>query len=640
MSSARKPVPPDSLTPGRRPPASANNTTAPKPPSKPTTPPVPSETVQANGLARTPSFRKENLPLSARAAAARRAGSRMSTGFASMPALSDGDAEEEDARAGNAQFVAELKVHLQRAELASEQYQKQLEVLQLRLDEALADQTRLEEHNHQQDTAIQVLQANAADFARQRREMEQFHEAEKALLLKERERQAANEGELQSVIRRLNETIRQRDTRSRTDSPTGRKSPHAGSETFAPVPSGFQETSDEEYQQMHQKDRTIENLRLELADAQIRLAEVEHMGDGRLQELEKQLLDARVTNARLLEDNESYQLLLSEKTLKGDFMNDQGPSAANTGSLADELETAQETTEGESEAYRKLEVEVKSLRDGNKALTLYIDRIIGRLLQHEGFEHIIHGENEPPAPPSKIVSTDKALPPAPGPAPAGPSFLQRAKSVVSRPTATPKTRPLSLAQPPTAHENPDTAPSIPLGRGHRRSRSDQLQIQEEHTPITPAPSPAPAATVVGQMYRSSPLRTISGGPTSQGISPALSPNLGPTRTSYFPPGQSLTSRTPSGSGPPIERGSSSNSFVSEQSGDVHSTDASSAAPTAASTSTNIPGAVMKQNQLRPLRLVREQAAIEDEEAAKKANRGSWFGFFKGASIETGAKADS
>jgi len=48
---------------------------------------------------------------------------------------------------------------------------------------------------------------------------------------------------------------------------------------------------------------------------------------------------------------------------------------------------------------------------------------------------------------------------------------------------------------------------------------------------------------------------------------------------------------------------------------------------------------MKQNQLRPLRLVREQAAAEDEEAAKKANRNSWFGFFKGTSLETGGKAE-
>ncbi len=385
----------------------------------------------------------------------------------------------------------------------------------------------------------------------------------------------------------------------------------------------------------------IESLRLELADAQIRLAELEHAGDGRLQELEKSLLEARVNNARLLEDNESYQLLLSEKTLKGDFMNDPSPSNAGAGSLADELESVHENTEGESDAYRKVEAELKTVRDSNKALTLYIDRIIGRLLQHEGFEHIIHEKSEPPEVPAKPASTEKALPPAPSAAP-GPSFLQRAKSVVSRPAATPKSRPMSMAQPPTANENPDTAPSIPLNRGHRRTRSDQAQTNvTPKTEITPAPTAASAASVVGQMYRGSPLRTISGGPTSQGISPALSPNLGPTRNSYFPPGQLLGSRNPSGGTPAVDRGSSSNSFVSEHSTDMHSTDASSATPTTHSGSNAVPGAVMKQNQLRPLRLVREQNDNrEDEEAAKKANnRQSWFGFFKGTTLEAGSKSE-
>jgi hypothetical protein len=56
----------------------------------------------------------------------------------------------------------------------------------------------------------------------------------------------------------------------------------------------------------------------------------------------------------------------------------------------------------------------------------------------------------------------------------------------------------------------------------------------------------------------------------------------------------------------------------------------------------VPGAVMRQNQLRPLRLVREQGGYDfEEDAAKKAaNRGSWFGFFKGASIEAVTKSDA
>ena len=264
---------------------------------------------------------------------------------------------------------------------------------------------------------------------------------------------------------------------------------------------------------------------------------MDHMGEGRFQELERQLLEARMANARLLEDNESYQLLLSEKTLKGDFSkgdfmqessHDEGPQGL--GSLADELESA---GEGESENYKRLEAELKSLRDQNKALTLYIEKIIGRVLQHEGFEHVLDkGDNDVPAPP-KRANTDKELPPPPPPKDdaAATSFLQRARSVVAgqapRPKPQARIRPVShmpaadnvstpLEKP---HENPETAPSIPLGRsgstrggpGHRRARSDQ-------------DNGAAAATVVGQMYRGSPFgRSTSGGPMSPGISPVISP---------------------------------------------------------------------------------------------------------------------
>lgn len=375
----------------------------------------------------------------------------------------------------------------------------------------------------------------------------------------------------------------------------------------------------------------IEGLRLELAEVQIKLAEMEHMGDGKLQELEKSLLETRMANARLMEDNESFQLLLSEKTLKGDFMNDSRVSdrVPGTGSLADELEFAGDETESESDAYRKLEGEVKSLRDGNKALTLYIDKIIGRLLQHEGFEHIIHDQDEPPQPPAKAAVPEKALP-APPPQ-ATPSLLQRARSVVGGPGGrpSPRLRPIShmptptAERGPTAHNNPQTAPSIPIARGHRRVRSDQAQQD------------AAAATVVGQMYPAPPLRTPSGGPMSPGLRPAMNSNLTANRVPFFHPGNPTGSRAPSGSGLSgsglsTERDSGSNSVTSEHSGEIHSTDTPSP-PHTVQNANVIPGAVMKQNQLRPLRLVREQE--DDEAARKKANRGSWMGWFNRGSGE-------
>lgn len=366
----------------------------------------------------------------------------------------------------------------------------------------------------------------------------------------------------------------------------------------------------------------IESLRLELAEVQIKVAEMEHVGDGRLQQIEKQLLDTKMANARLMEDNESFQLLLSEKTLKGDFMQESRPETANdigTGSLADELEGARDVGECEGgEAYKKLEAELKSSRDSNKALTLYIDKIIGRLLQHEGFEHIIHEKDEPTK--ASVKLTDKALPPPP-PDEQGPSLLQRARSVVAGKAGRPPSmiRPLSyvpsaaMEAAPTAHENPETAPSIPLAKGHRHSRSDQ------------ATENSMSAAIVGQMRRGSPLRTASGGPSSPGISPSINSGISSNRSPFFASSNPPSSRVTSGSGlPPAERSSRTNSILSEHSSEVKSQDTPSP-PREKQGPNALPGAVMKQSQLRPLRLVRENTVVEDDEAArKKANRGSWM----------------
>lgn len=365
----------------------------------------------------------------------------------------------------------------------------------------------------------------------------------------------------------------------------------------------------------------IESLRLELAEVQIKLAEMEHMGDGRLQEVEKQLLDTRMANARLMEDNESFQLLLSEKTLKGDFMSEaRNDTGGGLGTLADELEDASDEGEGHrTEAYKKLEMELKTQRESNKALTLYIDKIIGRLLQHDGFEHIILERDEPVE--TKAVRTDKALP-APPQEEQQTTFLQRARSVVSgkagRPP--PKSRPMSYmptsvaSAAPTAHEDPNTAPSIPLKQGHRRSRSDQQES-------------AAAAIIVGQMRRGSPLRATSGGVTSPGMSPSMSPSISSTRSPFFIPGPPSSSRVTSGSGPPTGQRSIANSLRSEHSGEVNSHEPPSP-PRDRQGPNALPAAVMKQNQLRPLRLGGTNAASaaveEDEAARKKANRASWM----------------
>ncbi|KAJ9199615.1 hypothetical protein DTO164E3_4500 [Paecilomyces variotii] len=610
-----------------------------------------SPSTASNGLNRTPSTR--GPPVSARAAARKPGRSNLS--MSSVPRVTN-DPSEEDARAQNAALIGELKEQLQKAETASEQYRKQLGVLQMRLDEAISEQGKLEDQVHEKDSKIEALDNEIREHARQIRDLEQAHETERNAMLQDKEQQASRDEELQATIQRLKESLAQKDrinaegerNVSRSSSFRNRASPDVDSGQFAPSTQIERSPSRNNSKLLLQKDKLIESLRLELAESQIKLVEMENMGGGRQRELEKELLEARMANARLMEDNESYQLLLSEKTLNGDFaksdfLHDAAPdtkqAGSNLGSLADELESVGEG--GDSDT-RKLEAEVKALKDQNKALSLYIERIIGRLLQHEGFESILDKDEKdpPPKPQNPQAKDDQA---------AQTSFLQKAKSVVApAPAPAPKGnnkpnhrhRPSSFVPPPymgpTPHENPLTAPSIPLGRsqstrnGHRRTRSDQAD--------------GAAAAVVGHMYRGSGVgRSTSGGPISPGISPTT---MGPgSRQSGLFSGASFVSssagaRTPSlSSQPDRKRMSGSNSVTSESNGDVGSTEGTSSPPRSISGGmTNYPGAVMTQNKLRPLRLVQENKESEEDEAArKKANRGSWVSWFNRGSTDETAK---
>jgi chromosome segregation ATPase len=120
------------------------------------------------------------------------------------------DPSEEEAKAQNAALIEELREQLQKAETASEQYQKQLGVLQMRLDEAVSEQGKLEVSAHERDTRIEALSGEIRDQARQIRDLEQNHESERNAMLQEKEQQTSREEELQATIQRLKESIAQK----------------------------------------------------------------------------------------------------------------------------------------------------------------------------------------------------------------------------------------------------------------------------------------------------------------------------------------------------------------------------------------------------------------------------------------------
>lgn len=382
---------------------------------------------------------------------------------------------------------------------------------------------------------------------------------------------------------------------------------------FAPPSSLQRSDSRNSSKLILQKDKLIESLRLELAEAQIKLVESENQGGGRLQEVERLLMEARMANARLMEDNESYQLLLKEKTLKGDLgqsdfsymgaaanqdaLNALEGNVSGSGSnLADELSSA---AEAEHDGDRRLEAELRSMKEQNKALTLYINKIIGRLLQHQDFESILDQSGDG-APPTGEVSAAQAAQ----------SLLQRAKSIATGP-AKPKSRPVSAMPPPSstnrdsAHTDPERAPSIPIGNLGRSASVRRSRPQSEQF--------GNAAGLVGQMYR--------------GVDGPASPTLGSHRHSHnffstaSVSGSSQSRAVSSSSQAPSSSGNfpgmrSETSSLSGDSADM-TTPPSQSPPRSHGEKqpTSFAG-----GKPRPLRLVQENSS----DMVKDNKRGSWY----------------
>ncbi|KAF4953068.1 hypothetical protein FSARC_12467 [Fusarium sarcochroum] len=562
-----------------------------------------------NGHARTRSLRT-GAPVSARAAIARRDTASLT------PA-------EADARAEAAAAVEDLQKRLEKEEKLSLQYKRQVDVLQSKLDESVKESTKLEEKTHEYEEQIETLNNEKREVTRQMREMESIYEAERSSILKEKEEMANREEEMQAMIHRLKDSLAQRNILAEESRPSRQhstaSSPSLESGSFAPPSSIQRSDSRNSSKLILQKDKLIESLRLELAEAQIKLVESENQGGGRLHEVERLLMEARMANARLMEDNESYQLLLQERTLKGDFgQNDFSYMGSNSNqdalaalegktggsSLADELSEAAEG-EAAAEGDRRVEAELKSMKEQNKALTLYINKIIERLLQHQDFESILDQSSDPQG----LPDTNKELPPAPADRQqqAG-SILQRAKSMAVAPTR-PRPRPISVMQPSTSsnHTDPDKAPSIPIGLGRSAStrRSPRPQSDQFNG----------AASLVSQMYR---------GPDGP-----VSPPLGTPRhsqTFFSPPNNSgnpnAAARVPSGASVATSGNfpgmRSETSSLSGDSGEM-STPPSQSPPRSHSDrhTTSFAG-----GKPRPLRLVQE-----NQDTVKENKRSSWYSPF-------------
>jgi hypothetical protein len=116
---------------------------------------------------------------------------------------------------------------------------------------------------------------------------------------------ARSNSELSAQIRSLRKSLQSERSREASQSSEERITSESGDDK----PTGSS----------RETERRVESLKLELADMEVRLAEQASSSASRSREIEDAFLQVKMENIRLTENIESYQMLLQDKTLRGEY---------------------------------------------------------------------------------------------------------------------------------------------------------------------------------------------------------------------------------------------------------------------------------------------------------------------------------
>lgn len=202
----RRPQPPNS-TPSK----GSNAPSSPRPSSSSRQ----NSTLSANGVGRSPSLRTSNATQKATKPSVKRPSPN--TSFLNTNANVSDEPSDDDARAEHNALMDELRSRVEKAETASEEYQRQLKMLQKKLDESMQEQGKLEEQVHESEAHINDLEDQKVHSIRQKREMEDLFESERTAMQQDKAEQKAKDDEQQAVIQRLKDTLAQREAKVTTD---------------------------------------------------------------------------------------------------------------------------------------------------------------------------------------------------------------------------------------------------------------------------------------------------------------------------------------------------------------------------------------------------------------------------------------
>ncbi|CAG8494717.1 22109_t:CDS:2 [Dentiscutata erythropus] len=287
--------------------------------------------------------------------------------------------------------------------------------------------TRIESELYQQGQEKEELKKKNEGFLKTKQEIELKLREETEAFDKDQHGWQVRESELTDQIKALQETIntlkqqndaskkRNGNTSSNDDDspPSSPTTPTAGSATsyYTAV------------REVKVAKRTIKELERRVNELVTEVENIERMRVNsmnlnkdhvaRIHYLENELGQVKHINQTLMEDSERYRQLLHEKTMKGEFVLDnimQGnakytniaekvtnftnkdDAIVNIKSMAIDLEAElnRATHKGSDHTViEKLQDEIKALKDSNKSMSLYINKILNRIMEAKGFEEIL-----------------------------------------------------------------------------------------------------------------------------------------------------------------------------------------------------------------------------------------------------------
>ncbi|RKF61932.1 putative m serotype protein [Erysiphe neolycopersici] len=203
---------------------------------------------------------------------------RQGTGTAKSYQITANSEADDESKFVNAELTDDLKERLRKSEELAIESQKQIQALQLRLEETLKEKSNLEEKVHENEERIEILENEKREAIRSKRELEAIYEAEKVSVNKEREEASNRQQEMQTIIQRLKDnqnSAANGDEDCRTNRRSNNTTPNLDNGQFTSSSGLNRSDSMNNSKLLLQKDRLIESLRMELAESQIKISEFE-----------------------------------------------------------------------------------------------------------------------------------------------------------------------------------------------------------------------------------------------------------------------------------------------------------------------------------------------------------------------------